>query len=98
MFFFARSGRTSPSTQEAIAGMLSISQTYVQPSRGHNQRKYASSSSPLPEDDTLNNVHQDEDYSKSYTTYTTLYVVPEKMLILHYLCFGIYLLIMIEIL
>lgn len=70
LIYFLRSGRTSPSTQEAIAGMLSISQTYVQPSRGHNQRKYVGSSSPLPEDDNINNVHQDEDYSKFYKTMT----------------------------
>lgn len=64
IYYFSSSGRTSPSTQEAIAGMLSISQTYVQPNRSSaNQRKNANSASPLPEEDELNNVHQDEDYS-----------------------------------
>ncbi|KAL3289651.1 hypothetical protein HHI36_023060 [Cryptolaemus montrouzieri] len=50
-------GRASPSTQEAIAGMLSIGQTFVQP-KGRARR---SSQSPSPEE-TINNVHQDEDY------------------------------------
>lgn len=54
-------GRTSPSTQEAIVGMLSISQTYVQPGRSGNQKRYLNTPPSSPED-TLNNVHQDEDY------------------------------------
>lgn len=59
-----RTGRTSPSTREAIAGMLSISQTYVQPNRNAaNQKKYLSTPPSSP-DDNLSNVHQDEDYSK----------------------------------
>lgn len=54
--------------------MLSISQTYVQPSRGSSsQRKYVNSSSPLPEEDNLNNVHQDEDYSKPLTKNRSLF-------------------------
>ncbi|EFA11284.1 lysine-specific demethylase 7B [Tribolium castaneum] len=55
-------GRTSPSTQEAIAGMLSISQTYLQSGKANARsvRKY--STSPPLEDGNLNNVHQDEDY------------------------------------
>ncbi|RZC33738.1 lysine-specific demethylase 7B [Asbolus verrucosus] len=55
-------GRASPSTQEAIAGMLSISQTYLQSGKvsSRSARKY--SSSPPPEEGNLNNVHQDEDY------------------------------------
>ncbi|XP_045482030.1 lysine-specific demethylase 7B-like [Harmonia axyridis] len=51
-----QSGRASPSTQEAIAGMLSISQTFVQPK--NRTRK----SSQSPPDDSISNVHQDEDY------------------------------------
>lgn len=57
------SGRTSPSTQEAIAGMLSISQTYVQPGRSSRSKKTRTFS--LSEEDDLNNVHQDDDYSKT---------------------------------
>lgn len=57
-----RPGRTSPSTQEAIVGMLSISQTYMQPGRSGNQRRYLSSPPSSPDDVSLNNVHQDEDY------------------------------------
>lgn len=56
------SGGTSPSTQEAIVGMLSISQTYMQPGRSGNQRRYLSSPPSSPDDVSLNNVHQDEDY------------------------------------
>lgn len=51
-------GGTSPSTQEAIAGMLSISQTW-QPSKTQ-RRKYSHS----PIEENVNNVHQDDDYSK----------------------------------
>ncbi|KAK9889303.1 hypothetical protein WA026_004584 [Henosepilachna vigintioctopunctata] len=50
-------GRASPSTQEAIAGMLSIGQTFVQPK--NRARRLTQSPSP---DDCINNVHQDEDY------------------------------------
>ncbi|XP_022901200.2 lysine-specific demethylase 7B-like isoform X1 [Onthophagus taurus] len=57
------SGRTSPSTQEAIAGMLSISQTFIQPGRAPaRSRKYRSLSNTLSEEEDINNVHQDEDY------------------------------------
>lgn len=60
-------GRTSPSTQDAIVGMLSISQTYVQPTRsGNNQRRYLNTPPSSPEDDSLNNVHQDEDYGTQF--------------------------------
>lgn len=59
--FSNNSGRRSPSTQEAIAGMLSIGQTYVPTGKGQkNPRKY--SSSPLLEEENIKNVHQDEDY------------------------------------
>ncbi|XP_044764906.1 lysine-specific demethylase 7B-like [Coccinella septempunctata] len=51
-----QSGRASPSTQEAIAGMLSISQTFVQP-KNRSRR-----STQSPSEDSINNVHQDEDY------------------------------------
>lgn len=47
-------GGTSPSMQEAIAGMLSISQNWPP--------KVKRNMSLLEED--VNNVHQDEDYSK----------------------------------
>ncbi|KAJ8914763.1 hypothetical protein NQ315_013266 [Exocentrus adspersus] len=49
-------GGTSPSTQEAIAGMLSISQTW-QPTKAQ-RRKYSQS----PIEENVNNVHQDDDY------------------------------------
>ncbi|XP_056646362.1 lysine-specific demethylase 7B-like [Diorhabda sublineata] len=49
-------GGTSPSTQEAIAGMLSISQNW---SPNKTQRKrYVQS----PIEENVNNVHQDDDY------------------------------------
>lgn len=58
-----RPGRTSPSTQDAIVGMLSISQTYVQPTRSsNNQKRYLNTPPSSPEEDGLKNVHQDEDY------------------------------------
>lgn len=47
---------TSPSTSEAIAGMLSISQNWTPNSK--NRREQHS-----PEED-VNNVHQDEDYGE----------------------------------
>ncbi|CAH0562106.1 unnamed protein product [Brassicogethes aeneus] len=54
--------RTSPSTQEAIAGMLSISQTtYVQPGKSQRSRKYGNLSPPF-EEENIKNVHQDDDY------------------------------------
>jgi lysine-specific demethylase PHF8 len=56
-------GRASPSTQEAIAGMLSISQTYLQSGKMNSRSSRKYSSSPPLEEGNLNNVHQDEDYS-----------------------------------
>lgn len=54
-FYSNRShGGTSPSTSEAIAGMLSISQNWTPNSK--NRREQHS-----PEED-VKNVHQDEDY------------------------------------
>lgn len=47
-------GGASPSMQEAIAGMLSISQDWPP--------KLKRTMSPIEEDG--NNVHQDDDYSK----------------------------------
>lgn len=59
--FSNNSGRRSPSTQEAIAGMLSIGQTYIPTGKGpKNSRKYTNS--PLLEEENIKNVHQDEDY------------------------------------
>ncbi|CAH1153396.1 unnamed protein product [Phaedon cochleariae] len=49
-------GGTSPSTQEAIAGMLSISQNW--PPTKSPKKRYTHS----PIEDEVNNVHQDEDY------------------------------------
>lgn len=51
----------SPSTQEAIAGMLSIGQTYVQPStskRGSKNYQHSVES----DDEISSTVHQDDDY------------------------------------
>ncbi|GJQ66960.1 hypothetical protein Trydic_g21906 [Trypoxylus dichotomus] len=60
----ANTGRTSPSTQEAIAGMLSIGQTFIDPTQNTvRQRKYRALSNLLSEEEEdINNVHQDEDY------------------------------------
>lgn len=57
-------GNTSPSTEEAIVGMLSIGQTtYMEPGRSDaNTRRYLNTPPSSPEDESLNNVHQDEDY------------------------------------
>ncbi|CAH1103341.1 unnamed protein product [Psylliodes chrysocephalus] len=49
-------GGTSPSTQEAIAGMLSISQNW--PPNKTQRKKYVQS----PIEENVNNVHQDDDY------------------------------------
>ncbi|XP_028135953.1 lysine-specific demethylase 7B-like isoform X2 [Diabrotica virgifera virgifera] len=49
-------GGASPSTQEAIAGMLSISQTW--PINKSQRKKYIQS----PIEENVSNVHQDEDY------------------------------------
>ncbi|VEN33490.1 unnamed protein product [Callosobruchus maculatus] len=51
-------GGTSPSTEEAIAGMLSISQNW--PVAKPLSRKYTHSLT----DDNVNNVHQDEEYGE----------------------------------
>lgn len=66
IYFSDNNGRASPSTQEAIAGMLSISQTYLQGNKANSRslRKY--SASPPPEEGNLNNVHQDEDYGNQF--------------------------------
>ncbi|KAK8396444.1 hypothetical protein O3P69_005472 [Scylla paramamosain] len=61
------SGRASPSTREAIAGMLSMSR--VVPSSRSTSRKLASANSRQPkprrrydDDENMSKVHQDEDY------------------------------------
>ncbi|KAK4871652.1 hypothetical protein RN001_015776 [Aquatica leii] len=56
-------GRTSPSTEDAIAGMLSISQMYIQPGRNSTKggRKLLGGDSSVDEEN-INNVHQDDDY------------------------------------
>lgn len=56
-------GGTSPSTQEAIAGMLSISQNW--PPNKTQRKKYVQS----PIEENVNNVHQDDDYSKNIMYY-----------------------------
>ncbi|KAK5639176.1 hypothetical protein RI129_011668 [Pyrocoelia pectoralis] len=57
-------GCASPSTEDAIVGMLSISQMYIQPGRKsskHLRKPGLNSDSPIDEEN-VNNVHQDEDY------------------------------------
>ncbi|KAK8396441.1 hypothetical protein O3P69_005472 [Scylla paramamosain] len=63
----SESGRASPSTREAIAGMLSMSR--VVPSSRSTSRKLASANSRQPkprrrydDDENMSKVHQDEDY------------------------------------
>lgn len=59
MFAFCRKpvgGGTSPSTQEAIAGMLSISQNWA--ATKAQRKKYEENTA----EENVNNVHQDEDY------------------------------------
>lgn len=58
-------GRTSPSTEDAIAGMLSISQMFIQPGKNTtkaSKKQLTSTSLPFDEEN-INNVHQDEEYS-----------------------------------
>lgn len=55
-------GRTSPSTQEAIAGMLSIGQTYVQPEKSQKSVRY--NDTFTYEEENVKNVHQDDDFGK----------------------------------
>ncbi|XP_018325995.1 lysine-specific demethylase 7B isoform X2 [Agrilus planipennis] len=55
------SGRTSPSTEDAIEGMLSIGQSYLQPGNS-SSRGSRNASSPPYDEENLTNVHQDEDY------------------------------------
>lgn len=71
---FNRSGRTSPSTREAIAGMLSISRMCV----GETSESGSSlSSTPrskkkkhklsVEEMEDIEKVHQDDDFSEYYS-------------------------------
>lgn len=66
----SESGRASPSTREAIAGMLSMSR--VVPSSRNTSRKLSSASARQPkprrrydDDENMSKVHQDEDYGES---------------------------------
>ena len=47
--------------------MLSISQTFIQPGRASARSSRKCQNFPtLSDDEDLNNVHQDEDYSKKF--------------------------------
>lgn len=71
---FDRSGRTSPSTREAIAGMLSISRMCMGGS-GESGSSISSSSRskkkkhklPVEDVEDIEKVHQDDDFSKSFS-------------------------------
>ncbi|KAF5283043.1 hypothetical protein FQR65_LT14104 [Abscondita terminalis] len=55
--------RRCPSTEDAIAGMLSIRRKYIQPGRSPSKagRKLLANDSIIDEEN-INNVHQDDDY------------------------------------
>ncbi|KAF5276696.1 hypothetical protein FQA39_LY06500 [Lamprigera yunnana] len=55
-------GRTSPSTEDAIAGMLSMGQMYIQPGRNSKHGRKCLSGISIIDEENINNVHQDEDY------------------------------------
>lgn len=66
----SESGRASPSTREAIAGMLSMSR--VVPGGRTPSRKLGSGNARQPkprrrydDDENMSKVHQDEDYGKN---------------------------------
>lgn len=59
------SGRASPSTREAIAGMLSISGSFLNEagsSKADHAPKLHGKNSQLDEEEAMGKVHQDEDY------------------------------------
>lgn len=66
-----RNGRTSPSTREAIAGMLSISRMCIG-DRGESSLSSISRSKKkkhkltVEEVEDIEKVHQDDDFSKSF--------------------------------
>lgn len=69
------SGRASPSTREAIAGMLSISRAFM-PDHSSSKEEMASprlrrKKIQFSDDygENIDKVHQDEDYSKSVESY-----------------------------
>jgi len=69
------SGRASPSTREAIAGMLSISRAFL-PDHSSSKEELASprlrrKKIQFSDDygENIDKVHQDEDYSKSVESY-----------------------------
>lgn len=74
MYVVERGGRTSPSTREAIAGMLSISTMYLNgggegsSSINHKdrskKRKHHQTPSPVEQLEEIEKVHQDDDFSK----------------------------------
>lgn len=74
-FVVDRGGRTSPSTREAIAGMLSISTMYLNGGGGEGssssshkdrskKRKHHQTPSPVEQLEEIEKVHQDDDFSK----------------------------------
>jgi len=74
-FHCRSSGRASPSTREAIAGMLSISRAFM-PDHSSSKEEMASprlrrKKIQFSDDygENIDKVHQDEDYSKSVESY-----------------------------
>lgn len=63
----SESGRASPSTREAIAGMLSMSRVVPSGRQPSTRKNTSSTRHPKPrrryeDEDNMSKVHQDEDY------------------------------------